>query len=1123
MKLKHIYPTLLIAVFMVPWLLFAANDEFVRQEQMSLRKTMGQPNATLLNINEIAHWIRSNGISAHDPNTNGSGVYFPRGVGAGVIFTDGLVWGGYVNDGQTLAKRVGGTTYPTGLQAGKIISKGTAEDPGAPDVRIWRVRVDFATADLARDAAELQTTSTGNVTEADIADVRAQYRKDWMEWPADKGAPFDDRDGNGIYEPDPNGNGVLGELEVNEAGDTTYVEDIPGYPGADQTVWFVANDLNPGLTASLYGSPPIGIEMQATLWGYDRTDALGNVVFKRYRFIYKGTGSTGSGSTIDSMFVAQWSDPDLGEYSDDFVGTDVDKSLSFVWNSTTVDPLFDQAGFPPPAAGYDFLQGPVVEGKAGQDRNNNGVDDAADFAIFKGEEIGPGYINLPMTAFNFFAAGSAITDPDLQQYSGTDQWYNLMNGMLPRSDPNNPEPFTNHAGEPTKFTLDGDPVTGEGDTDENGGLGPGDRRMQMISGPFSMALGDTNEVVTALITGMGADRLSSISVLRYNDIAAQSAYDNFFELPKAPPAPVVQPTPLDQKIILDWGSNPAGIQSIEGQDEKGYTFQGYNVYQLPSASATSDQAERIATYDVVDEVTTILDKRFDVQSGQILDVPVQLGTNSGIKRREVITKDAFTGRPLVNGTRYYFAVTAYNFNPGEDVPTRSLESSMNVMEIVPQSNDPGVVLKDELGDSLEVTHTGNSDGTVTATVINPKATTGNSYKVFFTENPSAASGFDWGLLNTDTGDTLLSGMLDQSDAQKNPFVEGVEVKVLGPPAGMNPNKYGDFYSTNYGPDYESFDKQYLQGWDFEGTRWISGTDIGGMGLFGGLLNGYEFFGTTLSAPDYVDVEMRFTDNPTRSEANGWQKAYVYRRDLGWPYPFYDIGWVPFTIWNTEADPEVQLNVCFVEAASMAPPNNIWDMGWDGSSFADFGGREYIFIMRSEYSPDAGTYDDTNWGPAADVQYAIWPSARGSHPYQEAPFNLQIFASNVNTATDEFAYSTQGSEYSEDLAKTDVEKINVFPNPYYGYNPQETDLLERFVTFNHLPQKATIRIFDLAGTLVRTLEKDDESQFLQWDLANHNELPVASGIYIAHIEMPDLGENKILKLAIIREQEYLLRY
>lgn len=110
-----------------------------------------------------------------------------------------------------------------------------------------------------------------------------------------------------------------------------------------------------------------------------------------------------------------------------------------------------------------------------------------------------------------------------------------------------------------------------------------------------------------------------------------------------------------------------------------------------------------------------------------------------------------------------------------------------------------------------------------------------------------------------------------------------------------------------------------------------------------------------------------------------------------------------------------------------------------------------------------------------------------------------------------------------LAKEQVKSINVFPNPYYGMNVDELDRYSRFVTFNHLPEKATIRLFDLAGTLVRVLEKDDPDQFLRWDLTNYNNLPVASGIYLAHIEMKDLGETKILKLMIVQEQQYLQRY
>jgi hypothetical protein len=44
--------------------------------------------------------------------------------------------------------------------------------------------------------------------------------------------------------------------------------------------------------------------------------------------------------------------------------------------------------------------------------------------------------------------------------------------------------------------------------------------------------------------------------------------------------------------------------------------------------------------------------------------------------------------------------------------------------------------------------------------------------------------------------------------------------------------------------------------------------------------------------------------------------------------------------------------------------------------------------------------------------------------------------------------------------------------------------------------------------------------MNWNLQNTNGLPVASGVYIAHINMPDLGVQKTLKLIIVQEQQFL---
>ena len=44
-----------------------------------------------------------------------------------------------------------------------------------------------------------------------------------------------------------------------------------------------------------------------------------------------------SGAALDSTFLVQWSDPDLGESGDDYAGCDVARNLGFVYNGKPVD------------------------------------------------------------------------------------------------------------------------------------------------------------------------------------------------------------------------------------------------------------------------------------------------------------------------------------------------------------------------------------------------------------------------------------------------------------------------------------------------------------------------------------------------------------------------------------------------------------------------------------------------------------------------------------------------------------------------------------------------------------------------------------------------------------------
>ena len=89
-------------------------------------------------------------------------------------------------------------------------------------------------------------------------------------------------------------------------------------------------------------------------------------------------------------------------------------------------------------------------------------------------------------------------------------------------------------------------------------------------------------------------------------------------------------------------------------------------------------------------------------------------------------------------------------------------------------------------------------------------------------------------------------------------------------------------------------------------------------------------------------------------------------------------------------------------------------------------------------------------------------------------------------------------------------IGVVPNPYYSYSAYETDSqLETKVRFINIPSSSTISIFTLDGTLVRRLGPTPDNQTtIDWDLHNHNGIPIAGGVYLIHVQAPGIGERVI---------------
>jgi hypothetical protein len=63
-----------------------------------------------------------------------------------------------------------------------------------------------------------------------------------------------------------------------------------------------------------------------------------------------------------------------------------------------------------------------------------------------------------------------------------------------------------------------------------------------------------------------------------------------------------------------------------------------------------------------------------------------------------------------------------------------------------------------------------------------------------------------------------------------------------------------------------------------------------------------------------------------------------------------------------------------------------------------------------------------------------------------------------------------------------------------------------------PERCNISIYTVSGKLVKRFSKDNPLTSLDWNLTNHANIPIASGVYLIHVDAPGVGE-RILKALI----------
>ncbi|MEO0581997.1 MAG: hypothetical protein AAF135_07230 [Bacteroidota bacterium] len=275
---------------------------------------------------------------------------------------------------------------------------------------------------------------------------------------------------------------------------------------------------------------------------------------------------------------------------------------------------------------------------------------------------------------------------------------------------------------------------------------------------------------------------------------------------------------------------------------------------------------------------------------------------------------------------------------------------------------------------------------------------------------------------------------------------------------------------------------------------------------------------------------------------------------------HGLGWFPGYAINVNTGERV--NIFFGES-EWDRKNNGNDMRWNPTSdffnldnfTLDFvGGRHYIYVTNQPYDGCAAIADSLQNGTEKGVfaNSVFLPSTGkamvGAYKHvawvgiplvnegfditdpttipTDARVSLRVrqpfLNDEVDDALPEFDFNTQDIAVKTgeiEVAQEALDNVLVVPNPYYAYSEYETGQLDNRVRITNLPQLCRVTIFTLNGYMVRQFTKDSEQTFLDWDLKNTSGVPVASGMYIIHVDAnigeQKLGEKTIKLFAVLR--------
>lgn len=257
-----------------------------------------------------------------------------------------------------------------------------------------------------------------------------------------------------------------------------------------------------------------------------------------------------------------------------------------------------------------------------------------------------------------------------------------------------------------------------------------------------------------------------------------------------------------------------------------------------------------------------------------------------------------------------------------------------------------------------------------------------------------------------------------------------------------------------------------------------------------------------------------------------------------------MGWFPG--YAIDVNTGERLNMMFGENSWLTGDNGR-DMIWNPTnSYADnagaplFGGMHYIYVFggadmdgvaydrgkwmreKLEVNPSTGRGDNGDyrdvWKSCAWVMEPrlaegqellatdVKISARIKKPYVEIDTDDGEPHPNNGFPMYGFSFDSPSIVGNGERLISVIDNINIVPNPYYAYSDYETGKRDNRVKITNLPERCEVTIFNMQGALVRSFVKDDPLTSIDWDLKNHQGIPIAGGMYVIHVKIEVEDEN-----------------